>query len=86
MKNIFFMLALLATLAGAACQQTTAPEEQNTETTPAAADASPQLAYMCPMGCEGSASSTAGKCPVCDMQLHKNPDHAAADSAAQKTP
>lgn len=26
-------------------------------------------AYICPMRCEGSASSKPGKCPVCDMAL-----------------
>jgi hypothetical protein len=32
-------------------------------------------AYICPMGCEGSASNEPGKCPVCDMALEPNPDH-----------
>ena len=44
-----------------------------------------QLAYMCPMQCEGSASHTPGKCPVCSMDLVKNPNFkgtAVADSAA----
>lgn len=86
MKNIFFMLALLVTLAGAACQGKSAPEAQQSQSTaePAAAD-SQQLAYICPMKCEGSASDKPGKCPVCGMDLERNPAHqepAAADSAA----
>ncbi|GAB2959267.1 hypothetical protein GCM10027048_28260 [Hymenobacter coalescens] len=27
--------------------------------------------YVCPMGCEGSASQQPGKCPVCHMALEK---------------
>jgi hypothetical protein len=86
MKNIYLMLALVATLAGAACQGTPAQEEQNTKTTTgpeATTEAGKQLAYICPMGCEGSASAVPGKCPVCGMDLVENPDQpAAADSAA----
>jgi uncharacterized paraquat-inducible protein A len=84
MKNTFLMLTLLATLAGAACKGTPAAEEQHTQTT-TNADASQQLAYICPMACEGSASNAPGKCPVCGMDLQQNPDHqpAQADSAAQ---
>ena len=33
------------------------------------------LAYICPMGCEGSPSSQPGKCPVCEMTLESNPDY-----------
>lgn len=85
MKNICFLLALVVTLAGAACQGKPAPEEQHTETTvePAATtEAGQQLAYICPMGCEGSASDKPGKCPECGMDLEKNPAHQQADSAA----
>ena len=87
MKNIFFVLALLVTLAGAACQGQSAQQQHSpTATEPAAATAdSQQLAYICPMQCEGSASDKPGKCPVCGMDLEKNPAHqpaAAADSAA----
>jgi len=32
-------------------------------------------AYRCPMGCEGSESSKPGKCPVCGMELERNPDY-----------
>lgn len=91
MKNVLLLLALLVSLAGAACQGTPAREAQNAEATAtpeAAPDSSRQLAYICPMACEGSASHTPGKCPVCGMDLQKNPDHqpAAADSAAQLQP
>ena len=84
MKNIFLMLLLLATLAGAACKGKPAPQEQDAQGQ-AATHASQQLAYICPMACEGSASNTPGQCPVCGMDLQQNPDHqpAKADSAAQ---
>jgi rubrerythrin len=32
-------------------------------------------AYVCPMGCENSGSDKPGKCPVCGMDLEKNPKH-----------
>jgi hypothetical protein len=67
--------------ASTATEATTEPEaEKATGVTETA-----QLAYMCPMQCEGSASNTPGKCPVCSMDLVKNPDYkgtAVADSAA----
>jgi hypothetical protein len=83
MKKIFFLFALVVSLAGASCKGTPAAEEHNAETS-AGQEASQQLAYICPMRCEGSASDKPGKCPVCGMDLEKNPDHpaAAADSAA----
>lgn len=44
-----------------------------------------QMAYICPMECEGSASMQPGKCPVCGMDLVKNPKHtASADSTIQQ--
>ena len=33
------------------------------------------MAYVCPMGCEGSASNSPGKCPVSEMTLEANPDY-----------
>jgi hypothetical protein len=87
MKKNFLKLLLVATLAGAACKGTPAPQEQDTgtRTGQAATDASQQLAYICPMACEGSASKAPGHCPACGMDLQQNPDHqpAKADSAAQ---
>ncbi|MGV3505049.1 MAG: heavy metal-binding domain-containing protein [Adhaeribacter sp.] len=83
MKNLCVALAFLLCLA--ACKEKPAQQEQQTEaTTPAApAAASQQLAYVCPMACEGSASDKPGKCPVCAMDLMKNPEfQPAADSAA----
>ena len=32
-------------------------------------------AYVCPMHCEGSGSTEAGTCPVCNMDYVKNDDH-----------
>ena len=29
-------------------------------------------AYVCPMHCEGSGSSSEGQCPVCEMDYIKN--------------
>lgn len=37
------------------------------------------LAYVCPMRCEGSASNEPGTCPVCEMKLVKNPDYRPAE-------
>jgi hypothetical protein len=84
MKNILLLLCLLAGLAAAACNSTPVQEEQQTETTTQQAAADSSLAYICPMACEGSASSQPGKCPVCGMDLQKNPAHTAADSAAHE--
>jgi hypothetical protein len=86
MKKLSFTLLLLASLAGTACKESPARQEQSEATTKqaAATGAGLQLAYICPMNCDGSASNKPGKCPVCDMDLQQNPDyHAPADSAAQ---
>jgi len=84
---IFKKIAFAVTLAGSvylsACNKP-APEEKATtaeaaETSTAADTASTaQFAYICPMKCEGSASHDPGKCPVCSMDLVKNPDYAGA--------
>lgn len=71
------LLILGTTLAG--CQSK--PAEQAAATEAPAASAAPDsttlpvatAAYICPMGCEGSASDKPGKCPVCDMDLEPNP-------------
>ncbi len=44
-------------------------------------------AYICPMHCENSASMEPGQCPVCGMDLVKNPDYkgAATETAADTT-
>lgn len=63
-------------------ETTTETADTSTATDSAATE---QLAYICPMKCEGSASNKPGKCPVCTMELVKNPDYkgsAATDSAA----
>ena len=41
----------------------------------AAAASDANMAYICPMKCEGSASMQPGKCPVCKMDLVKNPNY-----------
>ena len=86
MKNIFNILMLLAFISASACSGNSAKEQASESTTGAAAETAQQMAYICPMECAGSASHEPGKCPVCAMDLVKNPNYkgAAADSAAQK--
>lgn len=69
---------LLGGLALGSCQSK--PAEQDAAgaaatTAPADSTAAPvaTAAYICPMGCEGSASDKPGKCPVCEMDLEANP-------------
>ena len=77
-RNIFSAMALVLSLAGfTACTQQTASEE-TTETTRKVTD----KAYVCPMHCEGSASNQPGQCPVCEMDLEKNPDYVAPVSTS----
>lgn len=71
-------LLLGAGLLLAGCQAKPAEQAAATEApaaTPADSTAQPvaTAAYICPMGCEGSASDKPGKCPVCDMDLEPNP-------------
>lgn len=90
LKKYAFIFAVAGSCFLGACQNSTSEKaEVSTEAaaTSEAADAaaSEQLAYICPMKCEGSASHTPGKCPVCSMELVKNPDYKGtvpADSAA----
>ncbi|KAA9340064.1 heavy metal-binding domain-containing protein [Adhaeribacter soli] len=82
-KNIAAALFLAASLAGfTGCGQQTAKEE-TTETTEKAKIT--DKAYICPMYCENSASDQPGKCPVCEMDLEKNPDYVAPASASADT-
>jgi hypothetical protein len=94
MKNLFsgILLALIV-LAGAGCSGNSkekmpgesAYDQPATETSAAADSSAQQMAYICPMECEGSASNEPGKCPVCGMELVKNPNYkgTAPDSADQ---
>lgn len=93
MKNIFLgVLFSAAILFGTSCSNNKTeklPGESaydNAETQGAHPQTA-QLAYICPMECEGSASHEPGKCPVCAMDLVKNPNYkgTATDSAAQHT-
>lgn len=88
MKKTFFAWALaVAMISVSACNTTTTTEEKTstgTAVTPEAqtptdttAASTNQMAYICPMKCEGSASMEPGKCPVCKMNLEKNPAYAA---------
>ncbi|QNF31416.1 hypothetical protein HUW51_08525 [Adhaeribacter swui] len=91
-KKIALGLALVSSGYLSACnkpateENTTATEAAETSTPSTAADSAStaQFAYICPMKCEGSASHEPGKCPVCSMDLVKNPDFkgTASDSTA----
>ena len=79
-KKFIFILALAGGSWLGACRPNTAEttgaatETAETTSTPDTA-ATAQLAYICPMKCEGSASHEPGKCPVCAMELVKNPNY-----------
>lgn len=77
-RNIAAALVFALSLGGAvSCtQQKPANEESQTTSTKIT-----DKAYICPMKCEGSASDQPGKCPVCDMDLEKNPDYTGTYSA-----
>ena len=72
-------LGLVVTAAFTGCEQKAATEQQPVSAETAPATPAVAAAYICPMGCEGSASDKPGKCPVCGMELEANP---AAHSAA----
>lgn len=71
-------LGLVATATLAGCEQKTATEQQPIMTEAAPATPAATAAYICPMGCEGSASDKPGNCPVCEMKLEPNPAAKAA--------
>lgn len=77
-RNVASALVLaLGLVGGVACnQQKPATEESQTTSTKIT-----DKAYICPMKCEGSASDQPGKCPVCQMDLEKNPDYTGTYSA-----
>ena len=51
-------------------------KESSTETkTEQMATTDTEHAYICSMHCENSGSMVAGVCPVCGMDLVKNPDY-----------
>ncbi|MFC6996452.1 heavy metal-binding domain-containing protein [Rufibacter roseus] len=83
-KNLLVAIAAFGIFAfSTGCS--TASEQDKADATHAQHDAATeQMAYICPMKCEGSASMEPGKCPVCGMDLEKNPDYTAAvaDSTA----
>ncbi|RSK31234.1 heavy metal-binding domain-containing protein [Hymenobacter metallilatus] len=69
--------ALVAVLLLAGCEAKPTAGQATTPAPPVATDSvavpARTAAYLCPMGCEGSASNTPGKCPVCGMNLEANP-------------
>ncbi|MBO0360339.1 hypothetical protein J0X19_20430 [Hymenobacter sp. BT186] len=70
------LLLGVSLLASAGCEQKPAATTAVPATTAPAdsTQATVAMAYVCPMGCEGSASNSPGKCPVCEMALQANPD------------
>lgn len=84
-KRVLQACALVAVVGLSSCETKPATQEAAATTAPAATDSTATTpavtaAYICPMGCEGSASDKPGKCPVCEMDLEPNP---AAKSATK---
>lgn len=79
MKKLLFVLGLFLNVAFlAGCESKTTEQKEETTTTteaPGTTNTAEELAYICPMKCEGSASQEPGKCKVCGMDLVKNPGH-----------
>lgn len=65
---------VLVALAGTSCQDQPAAHTTKSDSPQPQAVA----AYVCPMRCEGSASNRPGKCPVCEMELERNPEYRTA--------
>jgi protein SCO1/2 len=69
MRNLFITL-ILATVVFISCNNNNSTNNNKQPLVVAAADAT--IKYQCPMKCEGdTAYTTAGKCPVCEMDLEK---------------
>ncbi|MBC6613326.1 hypothetical protein H8B15_20565 [Hymenobacter sp. BT507] len=64
---LFLGIVLLGACQSEPAATTTAAPDATDTATPAHT-----AAYVCPMGCEGSASDKPGKCPVCEMDLVAN--------------
>ncbi|AMM50830.1 hypothetical protein TH61_06060 [Rufibacter sp. DG15C] len=88
MRRSFLAWALAIAMVSVSACDTTATKEEKTSTeatsttkaeVPAdsTATTTTQMAYICPMECKGSASMEPGKCPVCKMDLTKNPAYTA---------
>ncbi|WP_324674272.1 heavy metal-binding domain-containing protein [Hymenobacter sp. GOD-10R] len=82
-KKLAFVGLMIAMATGLVSCDSKPAATTDQATTPAAqAPVSQVAAYRCPMGCEGSASNKPGKCPVCEMELERNPDYKATATAA----
>ena len=83
LKRAAWLFCLPGLLALASCESKPVATEAAATASPAPPDSAAApvatAAYVCPMGCEGSASNQPGKCPVCEMELEPNP---AAKSAS----
>lgn len=84
MKLAFVGMVLTAAATLVSCESKPSADTAEKPTTAVAESATPVAvtAYRCPMGCEGSASNKPGKCPVCGMDLERNPDYKDAASPA----
>jgi hypothetical protein len=70
MKSITTIIILLGALF-AACNDDANSSKTNKNAVVVASDTSTER-YQCPMNCESdTAYTTAGKCPVCEMDLEK---------------
>ena len=73
MKKLALLL-FIATTAIAACSDASKTKSENTQVAKTLVVASADAAekYQCPMKCQGdTAYTTAGQCPVCEMNLEK---------------
>jgi hypothetical protein len=72
MNKIYLGIVMLSALLIASCGDN---EKNKNEAQTQQASADVTHAYICPMHCENSASDKPGTCPVCGMDLVKNPDY-----------
>lgn len=77
-KHALQLGGMVAVLVLSSCETKPATQEAAATVAPALTDSTATTpavtaAYLCPMGCEGSASDKPGTCPVCEMALEPNP-------------
>lgn len=84
MKLAFVGMMLTAVAALTSCESKPSADTAEKQPTAAAEATTPVVAtaYRCPMRCEGSESNKPGKCPVCGMDLERNPDYKPTASTA----
>jgi hypothetical protein len=68
--NRIFLIAITTAAIFASCNSSSTSNSSKQPLEVATADAT--IKYQCPMKCEGDTTyTTAGKCPVCEMDLEK---------------